>query len=90
MAAVWGQKLLREIRKRTSELSSDIAAMIEEICLWANVNGGVSVNAQLLENQRTRITGQAAQMKALCKIVDAADGEKITKLTYFCMQKVYW
>lgn len=67
MAAVWGQKLLKDIRKRTSELSSDIATMVEEICLWANENGGAHINAQLLENQKTRIASQAAQMKQVGK-----------------------
>ena len=63
MAAVWGQKLLRDIRKRTSELSSDIETMVEEICTWANKNGGTTVNAKLLENQQQRVTALAAQMK---------------------------
>jgi hypothetical protein len=67
MAAVWGQKLLRDIRKRTSDLSTDIAAMVEEICVWANENGGAQVNKQLLESQKTRISGQAAQMKQVGK-----------------------
>lgn len=67
MAAVWGQKLLRDIRKRTSDFSSDVATMVEEICLWANENGGAHVNAQLLENQKTRIASQAAQMRQVGK-----------------------
>ncbi|MEF8759185.1 MAG: dynamin family protein [Candidatus Accumulibacter sp. UW25] len=67
MAAVWGQKLLRDIRKRTSDFSTDVATMVEEICLWANINGGAHVNAQLLENQKTRIASQAAQMKQVGK-----------------------
>jgi len=67
MAAVWGQQLLRDIRKRTSELSNDIAMLVEEICTWANENGGVQVNKALLENQKTRISGQAAQMKQVGK-----------------------
>ena len=67
MAAVWGQKLLRDIRKRTSDFSSDVATMVEEICLWANENGGAHVNSQLLDNQKTRIASQAAQMKQVGK-----------------------
>ncbi len=67
MAAVWGQKLLRDIRTRTSDFSTDIATMVEEICFWANMNGGAQVNAALLENQKTRIASQAAQMKQVGK-----------------------
>lgn len=67
MAAVWGQKLLKDIRKRTSELSSDIEKMVEEICVWANESGGASVNTKLLENQQQRVASLAAQMKQVGK-----------------------
>lgn len=67
MAAVWGQKLLKRIRKRTSNLSSDIAAMVQEICQWASENGGTQVNQLLLENQQKRISNQAAQMNQVGK-----------------------
>ncbi len=67
MAAVWGQKLLRDIRKRTTELSADIEKMVEEICCWANENGGASVNAKLLRNQQERVASLAAQMKQVGK-----------------------
>ncbi len=67
MAAVWGQKLLKDIRKRTSELSSDIATMVEEVCCWAIQNGGVQVNSQLLENQRGRVASLTAQMNQVGK-----------------------
>lgn len=67
MAAVWGQKLLKDIRERTSNLSTDIAAMVEEICIWANKNGGSQVNEKLLENQKARIASLAAQMKQVGK-----------------------
>jgi len=67
MAAVWGQKLLRNIRKRTGHLSSDIATMVQEICVWANDHGGTQVNRALLENQQKRISNQAAQMNQVGK-----------------------
>lgn len=67
MAAVWGQKLLKDIRERTSILSSDIAAMVEEICIWANHNGGAQINEKLLDNQKARIASLAAQMKQVGK-----------------------
>lgn len=67
MAAVWGQKLLKDIRKRTSGLSSDIAAMVEEVCSWASQNGGAHVNSKLLEIQQGRVATLAAQMNQVGK-----------------------
>jgi GTP-binding protein EngB required for normal cell division len=67
MVAVWGQKLLKDIRKRTSELSSDIAQLVQEICEWANEQGGAQVNAQLLESQRSRVESLTTQMKQVGK-----------------------
>ncbi len=71
MAAVWGQKLLRDIRKRTTELSSDVEQMVSEICTWANENGGATVNKNLLLTQRERVAALAEQMKQVGK--DAVD-----------------
>ena len=67
MAAVWGQKLLKDIRRRTTELSSDIAAMVEEICIWAKENGGTQLNAKLLANQQARVVSLSEQMKQVGK-----------------------
>jgi GTP-binding protein EngB required for normal cell division len=67
MAAVWGQKLLKDIRKRTTELANDIEVMVEEICDWANESGGATINTKLLDNQRQRVTSMAAQMKQVGK-----------------------
>jgi GTP-binding protein EngB required for normal cell division len=67
MAAVWGQKLLKDIRKRTTELSNDIEQMVAEICTWAGTHGGASVNKRLLENQQQRVHAMAEQMKAVGK-----------------------
>lgn len=67
MAAVWGQRLLRDIRKRTSELANDISTMVEEICEWARENGGAQVNRPLLEQQRQRVTDQVAQLRQVGK-----------------------
>lgn len=67
MAAVWGQKLLRDVRKRTTEMSSDVEQMVAEICLWANENGGASVNKKLLQTQQERIAAIAEQMKQVGK-----------------------
>lgn len=67
MAAVWGQRLLRDIRKRTTELSADIEVMVAEICTWAAESGGATVNKKLLENQQERVASMAAQMKQVGK-----------------------
>ena len=67
MAAVWGQKLLRDMRKRTTELSTDTVQIVGELIAWANENGGVSINKKLLVNQQERITALAEQMKTVGK-----------------------
>lgn len=67
MAAVWGQKLLRDVRKRTTALSSDIEEMVAEICSWANESGGTSVNKKLLQTQQERVAALADQMKQVGK-----------------------
>jgi GTP-binding protein EngB required for normal cell division len=67
LAAVWGQKLLRDIRKRTNELSEDTVQMVQELCDWANEHGGASVNKHLLQNQQARVVALADQMKAVGK-----------------------
>lgn len=67
MAAVWGQKLLRDMRKRTGELSSDMVQMVQELCEWANEHGGATVNKKLLATQQERIALLAEQMKSVGK-----------------------
>jgi GTP-binding protein EngB required for normal cell division len=67
MAAVWGQKLLRDIRKRTGELSDDIVQIVRELCEWANANAGAAVNKKLLDTQQERISLLADQMKTVGK-----------------------
>ncbi len=67
MAAVWGQRLLKDIRKRTSELAGDISTIVGEICLWAGENGGAQVNKPLLEQQQLRVADQVAQLRQVGK-----------------------
>lgn len=67
MAAVWGQKLLREIRKKTTDLANDTVQMVQELCEWANEHGGTSVKKQLLQAQQDRIAALADQMKTVGK-----------------------
>jgi GTP-binding protein EngB required for normal cell division len=47
MAAVWGQRLLVDVRKRTAELANDIEQMVIEICVWAENHGGATINPKL-------------------------------------------
>lgn len=67
MAAVWGQKLLRDIRKRTTDLANDIEQMVTEVCDWARLEAGAQVNKKLLESQQARVAALAEQMKAVGK-----------------------
>lgn len=67
MAAVWGQKLLRDIRKRTTDLAADIEQMVNELCEWAKEHGGASVDKRVLERQQERIKALSAQMQAVGK-----------------------
>jgi GTP-binding protein EngB required for normal cell division len=78
MAAVWGQKLLRDIRKRTTELAADIEQMVNELCEWAKEHGGASVDRKMLEAQQERIKALSAQMQAVGKeaVADLRDSVK--------------
>ena len=67
MAAVWGQKLLRDIRRRTTELANDVEQMVMEVCDWARLEAGAQVNKKLLESQQARVAALAEQMKAVGK-----------------------
>jgi GTP-binding protein EngB required for normal cell division len=67
MAAVWGQKLLHDIRKRTTELANDIEQMVGEICDWAKEHTDAQVNRRVLDAQQSRIAALSAQMKAVGK-----------------------
>lgn len=67
MAAVWGQKLLRDIRRRTTQLADDIEQMVSEVCDWAKIEAGAQVNRKVLESQQARIAALSAQMKAVGK-----------------------
>ncbi len=62
-AAVWSQKLLKDIRKRTAELAKDISDMVEEVCDWARNNGGTTVNREVLAQQNQRVADHAAQLR---------------------------
>jgi hypothetical protein len=81
MAAVWGQKLLKDIRKRTTELTEDLILIITEIFKWANENGGPNLNKRLLNAQHERVLSHAEQMKTVGKeAVDELRNTVKTKL----------
>jgi GTP-binding protein EngB required for normal cell division len=61
MAGVWSTKLLTDVRKRTSLFASDEVKIVDEMCEWANSKTANS-QAQALEQQKQRITRNAAQM----------------------------
>jgi hypothetical protein len=67
MAAVWSQKLLLEIRKRTRCLGTDVESMVGEIAVWAEENAGELLQAELVLAQRQRVSTQVAQMNAVGK-----------------------
>jgi GTP-binding protein EngB required for normal cell division len=67
MAAVWSQRLLKDIRKRTAELAADISNIVEEICGWAEVEMKADLNAELLNDQKKRIADRVAVMKQVGK-----------------------
>ena len=67
MAAVWSQRLLRDIRKRTSELAADISNIVEEICDWAEAEIHTGATTELLGDQKKRIADRVAVMKQVGK-----------------------
>ena len=71
MAAVWGQKLLRAIRTKTTSFASDTVQIVQELCDWANEYGGTTIKKQLLQTQQDRVAALASQMKSVGK--EAAD-----------------
>jgi len=66
LAAVWSQKLLKDIRKRTSELAADMSRMVVDICNWAEATDA-GVKTELLEDQKKRIADRVAVMKEVGK-----------------------
>ena len=62
MAAVWSQRLLRDVRKRTRQLAKDINAIVDEIASWAHGHAGAHLKPELLEAQQGRVTAQMTQL----------------------------
>jgi GTP-binding protein EngB required for normal cell division len=67
LAAVWSQRLLKDIRKRTGELASDMSRMVEEVCSSAAADATLQTDASLLEDQKARIADRVAVMKQVGK-----------------------
>ena len=88
LAAVWSQRLLKDIRKRTSELAADMSRMIEEICDWAEA-ADADVKTELLEEQRARIARRVAVMKQVGKeaVVDLELREVVKRRLSTVIQK---
>jgi GTP-binding protein EngB required for normal cell division len=76
MAAVWGQKLLRVIRTKTTGFASDTVQIVQELCDWANEYGSTTIKKQLLQTQQDRIAALANQMKSVGR--EAVDELRLT------------
>ncbi|WP_404292129.1 dynamin family protein [Microvirga sp. RSM25] len=81
MAAVWGQKLLKDVKVRTEQFAKDQQALVEEICIWAQERTETTT-VQLLSNQRKRIARRAAQMQDVGKEA-VTDLRKVVKQTLY-------
>lgn len=67
MAAIWGQKLLKDIRKKTGELASDIQSLVEEVCKWAEQNAGALFKDELMTSQKQRVKDHTDQLRQVGK-----------------------
>ena len=81
VAAVWSQKLLKEIRNRTATLADDDIVLVEETCSWAEDRTDIADVSVLLRNQRDRVARASAQMKEVGK-------EAVTDLRNIVKQKL--
>jgi hypothetical protein len=70
MAAVWGQKLLRDIRKQTKHYADDCERLVQTMCDWARQQG-TAISDEVIDAQETLIAAQASQLHQVGK--EAAD-----------------
>ena len=70
MAAVWGMRLLKDVRKRTQEYAQDCGTFVGYVVAWAREQGG-RVNPAILERQEQRIADQGEQIRQVGR--EAAD-----------------
>lgn len=66
LAAVWSQRLLKDIRKKTSDFASDMSDMVEELCVWA-ASADFEIETELLDDQKRRIADRVAVMRQVGK-----------------------
>jgi len=85
MAAVWGQKLLREIRRKTVELASDTEQLVGELCDWVRQEGVTTIENdenELLQDQQKRTSDWAKQIDTVGReAVDELRSTVKTKLS---------
>lgn len=67
MAAIWGQRLLKDIRKRTGDLASDVQGLVEDVCVWAEENAGALFKDELMNSQKQRIKDLTDQLRQVGK-----------------------
>lgn len=79
MAAVWGQKLLKDVKSRTQQFAKDQCSLVEELCTWAEEHTE-EATARLISGQRKRIERRAAQMQDVGKEA-VTDLRKVVKQT---------
>ena len=79
MAAVWGQRLLKDVKARTDQFAKDQQALVEEICTWAQERTETAT-AVLMSNQRKRIARRSLQMQDVGKEA-VTDLRKVVKQT---------
>jgi hypothetical protein len=67
VAAIWSQRLLKEIRQQTYDLAKDSRALVEELCVWAAENAGAFSDPKVIETQRKLVSSQVEQLREVGK-----------------------
>lgn len=62
MAAVWGQTLLRQVRRRTQEHGQALEGIVREICEWADQRSDTRVQREVLAAQQELILDRVEQL----------------------------
>jgi len=65
MAAVWGQKSLREIRCKTAKFASDIEQLVSELCDWVMKEGRTTIEKEHLQVQQKLISVLTKQINTV-------------------------
>jgi hypothetical protein len=67
VAAVWSQSLLKDIRKETYTLATDIRQMVEEVCDWASREERAYVDEKVIEAQKKLVSSQVERLRDVGK-----------------------